>query len=75
MNIRTRKGIFTIVLEQWNGEPGYVVRVPKLPEIVTQGDTIVEARRMAAEAIELCVQCNNEGIRKSLRDNRITLKV
>jgi len=34
-------------------EGGYVVSVPDLPEVVTEGDTIEEARRNAEEAI-LC---------------------
>lgn len=57
INIRTKKGVFAVVLETWDNEPGYVVRVPKFPEIVTQGDNITEAKKMAREAIELCIEC------------------
>jgi len=57
LNIKTDQGVFPIVLETWDNEPGYVVRVPALPEIVTQGDTLAEAKKMARGAIELCVEC------------------
>lgn len=57
LNIRTNKGVFAVVLETWNAEPGYVVRVPKFPEIVTQADSVEEAKQVAREAIELCVEC------------------
>lgn len=74
MNVRTRKGVFAIILEQWDDEPGYVVRVPWFPEIVTQGDTIAEARKMAAEAIELCVECEGKK-RPLIRQSRAVLGV
>jgi predicted RNase H-like HicB family nuclease len=35
---------------------GFLVRVPKLPEIVTNGDTDDEALRMAEDAIRLVVE-------------------
>lgn len=56
-NIRADQGIFRIVLESDNKERGYTVRVPKFPEIITEGKTIQEAKKMAREAIELCVEC------------------
>ena len=33
-------------------EGGYVVHVPALPGLVTEGDTLEEARKMAVDAIE-----------------------
>ncbi len=33
-------------------EGGYVVYVPTLPGLVTEGETLEEARRMATDAIE-----------------------
>lgn len=33
-------------------EGGYVVYVPALPGLVTEGETLEEARRMAVDAIE-----------------------
>ena len=55
LNIRAGGGIFEIVLESWDGDYGYTVRVPKFPQIITQGDNIEEAKRMARDAIELCI--------------------
>jgi antitoxin HicB len=41
-------------------EGGYVVTVPSLPGVVTEGDTLEEARSMAADAI----RCYLEGLEK-----------
>ena len=41
---------FTVVLEP-QPEGGFTVRVPALPEVVTEGDTEAEALAMAEEAI------------------------
>lgn len=48
MAVRT----YTVVLEPAE-EGGYTVRVPALPEVVTEGDTEAEALEMAKDAIEL----------------------
>ena len=48
---------FTVLFEPAE-EGGYVVTVPALPGVVTQGDTLEEARVMAKEAIE----CHIEGL-------------
>jgi len=37
-------------------EGGYTVTVPMLPGCITYGDTIVEAKQMALEAIELYIE-------------------
>lgn len=42
---------YTVVFEA-APEGGYVVHVPALPGLVTQGETIEEARAMAKDAIE-----------------------
>ena len=42
-----------------NGE-GYTVTVPKLPGLVTEGDTLNEARKMTKDAI----RCHIEGLLK-----------
>ena len=42
---------YTIFLES-APEGGYVVHVPALPGLVTEGDTIEEAQKMARDAIE-----------------------
>jgi len=41
-------------------EGGYIVHVPAIPEICTEGDTLEEARRMAEEAIRLVIESNLE---------------
>ncbi len=46
---------FTVVLEPAE-EGGFVVTVPALPEVGTQGDTYDEAMANAREAIELVVE-------------------
>jgi antitoxin HicB len=43
---------FTVILEP-QPEGGFTVRVPSLPEVVTEGDTEAEALAMAQEAIRL----------------------
>ena len=57
INIRVVGHIYSIILQQWDGDREYVVRVPVFPEIVTQGASIKEAKVMAKEAIELCLEC------------------
>ena len=39
-------------------EGGYIVRVPAIPEICTEGDTIEEARAMAEDAIRCVIESN-----------------
>ncbi len=41
---------YTVLFEP-AGEGGYVVTCPALPGLVTEGDTLEEAREMAADAI------------------------
>lgn len=41
---------YTVVFESAE-EGGYIVRVPALPGLVTEGDTLEEARAMAKDAI------------------------
>lgn len=57
INIKTSRGIFKTVFKSWDVERGYCVRVPDFPEIVTGGDTLIEAKKMAREAIEFCLEC------------------
>jgi antitoxin HicB len=49
---------YAVVLEPCAGDEGggYVVTVPALPEIVTQGDTVQHALAMARDAIELTLK-------------------
>jgi antitoxin HicB len=46
---------YTVILEPAE-EGGFVVHVPALPEIVTEGEKEVEALAMAKEAIELALE-------------------
>lgn len=46
---------YTVILEPAE-EGGYVVHVPALPEVVTEGENEAEALAMAKEAIELALE-------------------
>lgn len=75
INIRTKYGLFNVELQTWRGDKGYTVRVSKIPEIVTCGDTIEESKKMAREAIELRMEPENNGnnsYTKSERGSRHT---
>ena len=50
---------YSIVLEPAE-EGGFIVHVPALPEICTEGDTEAEAIAMAKDAIELVVASRRE---------------
>lgn len=57
-----------------DGENYYLVSVPAIPEIVSQGDSIEEATYMAQDAIELVVQSRleeGESIPKDRKPSRI----
>lgn len=58
----TRSYSFTALFEP-AAEGGYTVTVPALPGLVTEGDTLEEAREMARDAI----RCYLESLQK---DNR-----
>ena len=49
------KQAYTVVLEP-DPEGGFVVHVPALPEVCTQGETESEALANAREAIELALE-------------------
>ena len=51
---------YTVVLTP-DETGGYVVTCPSLPGLVTEGDTLAEARAMAADAI----LCYLEGLQKA----------
>ena len=75
ITIKTKQGIFKVILKSWEGEKGYCVRVPNLPEIVTGGDTIIEAKKMAREAIDFCLECRHNEHYTHItrkRNNRVT---
>ena len=43
---------------------GFIVTVPGLPGVVTWGKSIAHAKKMAQEAIELCIECKAEEVVK-----------
>ena len=49
-----RKYPYSVVLEPAE-EGGFIVHVPALPEVCTEGDTEAEALAMAKDAIELVI--------------------
>ena len=57
---------------------GYVVTCPALPGLVTEGDTLEDARRMAADAIAAYIESLNKDGRQIPTDEsiieRITVK-
>lgn len=56
MEVQTNYGKHLCLFELDDKE-GYIVTVPGLPGTVTWGKTIAEAKKMAQEAIELCIEC------------------
>jgi predicted RNase H-like HicB family nuclease len=60
--IATAEYTYTILLQP-EPEGGFTVTCPALPGLVTYGETLAEARVMAAEAIECCL----ESLQKELR--------
>jgi antitoxin HicB len=53
--IAMRSHTYSVILEPAE-EGGFIVHVPTLPEVVTEGDTVEEALAMAKEAIELVLE-------------------
>ncbi len=53
--VKTKYGEHRIVLEK--DEKGYMVIAPGLKGVVTWGKNINQAKEMAKEAIELCIEC------------------
>lgn len=45
-----------VVLYEPAKEGGYIVTCPKLPGLITEGDTLDEAREMAKDAIRLYIE-------------------
>ena len=53
--VGTREYSYTVLFEPAE-EGGYVVTCPALPAVVTQGESIEEARAMAADAVRLVLE-------------------
>ncbi len=52
-------------------EGGYVVRFPSLPDLVTEGDTLEEARAMAADLLQSYLELLRERGRPLPESDRI----
>ena len=55
--IKTCLGTYSARFISNTPEKGYTVTVPELKGIVTCGDNLIEAKKMAKEAIELHCEC------------------
>ena len=55
--ISTENGMFNALIWFNKKDSAYLVKIPRLPEVVTFGKTLTEAKRMAADAIELFCEC------------------
>lgn len=55
VQVKTQYGYQLCKLEP--DEHGYIITAPGLPGVVTWGKSINHAKRMAREAIELCIEC------------------
>jgi antitoxin HicB len=51
-SITTDEYTYTVLLERDEEAGGFVVTCPALPGLVTEGNTLAEARAMAADAIK-----------------------
>lgn len=58
--ITTTEYAYTVVFEPDAEAGGYVVTCPALPGLVTEGDTLEEARAMAADAIRAYLESLRE---------------
>jgi antitoxin HicB len=53
--VEGREYCYTVLFEPADGG-GYVVTCPALPSVITQGETLEEAREMAVDAIRLVLE-------------------
>jgi predicted RNase H-like HicB family nuclease len=60
VGLRVRGRAYRAVLTPDRKVGGYTVRVSSLPGCLTEGDTLVEAKRMAREAIALWLDVNGK---------------
>jgi antitoxin HicB len=73
---RTRSAVeydFTVLFEP-AVEGGYVVTCPALPGLVTEGDTLAEARKMARDAIQAYIESLRKDGQPIPRDPKLTLE-
>ena len=63
LQVHTSYGDHLSVFEP-DEKKGFIVTVPGLPGVVTWGRSIMHAKQMAREAIELCIECKAEEVVK-----------
>jgi antitoxin HicB len=67
---------YTVLLEPDEEAGGYVVTCPALPGLVTEGDTLEEARAMAEDAIRAYLESlRKDGLPLPPGDERTTLPI
>jgi len=72
--VKSKKDYGYTVLFEPAAEGGYVVTCPALPGLVTEGDTLKEARAMAKDAIEGYLESLRKDGRPIPKDVPITLQ-
>jgi predicted RNase H-like HicB family nuclease len=72
--LKSKKEYDYTVLFEPAAEGGYVVTCPALPGLVTEGDTLAEARKMAKDAIKGYLESLRKDGRRIPKDLRITLE-
>lgn len=68
--IKTKDGAYKIVIWFDKKDKAYLVSVPSLPEVFTFGKSLVDAKRMAKDAIELYCDCQVDEGRVIIDDER-----
>jgi predicted RNase H-like HicB family nuclease len=71
--VRTKEYSYTVLFEPAE-EGGYVVTCPALPGLVTEGDTLKEARAMARDAIHAYLESLRKDKLPIPSDKKIRLK-
>jgi DNA-binding transcriptional MerR regulator/predicted RNase H-like HicB family nuclease len=67
MNVRVGRRTFVVVLTPDLSAGGFSIEVPELPGVITEADTIPEARKMAADAIRLWLSIADAAPRRRAR--------
>ena len=60
-NIQTKRGAYEAVFKWDDKDKAYIVTVPSLPDVFTFGKSIIKAKRMAKDAIEVYCDSLIEG--------------
>lgn len=55
--ITTKHGVFTVAIWYNERDKAYLARALKLPDVITCGKTLAQAKRMAKDALELYCSC------------------